>query len=187
MKKSGKNYHKQLGMSKGVAEKIIVAGLLAKWTREQYRPDDIIETGYTARNAVSRTFAGKISFLQWQANAQATFSEQIAKDTFDPNAPKNVVFASVLAELLQTGAFDVDNVNYCHEPHFKQVHKAVTSGHAESVPVWVQGALSAYRQARLQEKLADEEREVRIEESGRQADLRQLLGLDENVETATAD
>jgi len=38
MKKSGKNYKSQLGMSKSAAEKIIIAGLVGEWVRDQYHP-----------------------------------------------------------------------------------------------------------------------------------------------------
>jgi hypothetical protein len=76
MKKSGKNYRSQLGMSKSAAEKIILAGLVGEWVRDQYHPRELGDAIWSAEWAVERVWninEYSLSFLQWQAAARELF------------------------------------------------------------------------------------------------------------------
>jgi hypothetical protein len=157
MKKSGKNYTSQLGMSKSAAEEIILATLVGEWVRDQYHPRELSDAISSAHWAVTSVWGGgdqSLSFLQWQAAARSAFKQRIITDAFDPTKRSSIVYAATVSELLLTGIISPDLLN---EYGYRNIHQMVADAVSPTIAEWVKNAVQLYRRS---EEREDAEREA---------------------------
>jgi hypothetical protein len=158
MKKSGKNYRSQLGMSKSAAEQIILATLVGEWVRDQYHPRGLNDAISTAHWAIDSVWGGdqSLSFLQSQAAAREAFKQRLITDAYDPMRPENIVYAATVSELLLTGVISPDSLeSYWHLD--REIHLVVSDARSPTIPEWTRNAVSLYRWSKEHE---DAEREA---------------------------